>query len=364
MEEAICSIVMVIIMTENIEHKKFMPFILDDVFYIYSSNSGIDKNKLKTGAGDIPYITRTDRTNGIDSFVCEQDSNKYKKDSGNVITIGLDTQTVFYQQHDFYTGQNIQILSNPNLTFESSLYIIPLLKMVLEKFSWGSNGATLTRLKRSKIMLPANNKDEPDFNYMTNYIKEPLFKEINDIKEYCKSVILNINNKSIPKLTEKKWKAFNVNYIFPYIQRGKRLKKGDHKAGNIPYVSSTMMNNGVDNFISNKEGKRFDNCITIANSGSVGASFYHQYEFIGSDHITAFKNEKFNKYIYLFLATIVSRISDKYSFNREINDFRISNEKVLLPVNEDGNPDYEYMEQYIKNIMCNQYKRYLDFLED
>ena len=76
MEEAICSIVMVIIMTENIEHKKFMPFILDDVFDIYSSNSGIDKNKLKTGAGDIPYITRTDRTNGIDSFVCEQDSNK------------------------------------------------------------------------------------------------------------------------------------------------------------------------------------------------------------------------------------------------------------------------------------------------
>ena len=60
----------------------------------------------------------------------------------------------------------------------------------------------------------------------------------------------------------------------------------------------------------------------------------------------------------------MSRISDKYSFNREINDFRISNEKILLPVNEDGNPDYEYMEQYIKNIMYKQYKRYLDFLED
>lgn len=355
---------MVMIMTENIEHKKFMPFILDDIFDIYSSNSGIDKNKLKTGAGDIPYITRTDRNNGIDSFVCEQDSNKYKKDSGNVITIGLDTQTVFYQQYDFYTGQNIQILSNPNLTFESSLYIIPLLKMVLEKFSWGSNGATLTRLKRSKIMLPANDEGEPDFNYMKDYIKKSLFKEISDLKDYCRNTILEINKKDISKLSEKSWKAFNINYIFPYIQRGKRLKKGDHKEGNVPYVSSTMMNNGVDNFIGNKEGKRFDNCITIANSGSVGASFYHQYEFIGSDHITAFKNEKFNKYIYLFLTTIVSRISDKYSFNREINDFRISNEKVLLPVNEDGNPDYEYMEQYIKNIMYNQYKRYLEFLED
>lgn len=264
---------MVIIMIENIEKKQFIPFILDDIFDIYSSNSGIDKNKLKVEMGDIPYITRTDRNNGIDSFVCEQDSKKYKKDGGNVITIGLDTQTVFYQQYDFYTGQNIQILSNPNLTFESSLYIIPLLKMVLEKFSWGSNGATLTRLKRSKIMLPANNRGEPDFDFMANYIKASLFKEINDIKKYCHDAISNIRNSNIPNLSEKHWQVFNINHIFPFIQRGKRLKKGNHKIGNIPYVSSTMMNNGVDNFIGNKEGKRFNNCITIANSGSVGASF-------------------------------------------------------------------------------------------
>ena len=347
-----------------IENKQFMPFVLDDIFDIFSSNSGIDKNKLKMGKGNIPYITRTDKNNGIDSFVCEQNSNKYKKDGGNVITIGLDTQTIFYQRYDFYTGQNIQILSNPNLTFESALYIIPLLKLVLEKFSWGSNGATLTRLKRSKIMLPINNAGEPDFDFMEKYINENLLKEIHNIKKYCKKTITNLQYKEIEKLKDKIWKVFNMNDIFNYVNRGKRLKKGDHKNGNIPYISSTMMNNGVDSFIGNKEGKKFSNCITIANSGSVGASFYHQYEFIGSDHITSLKNDKFNKYIYLFLTTIVSRIGDKYSFNREINDLRISKEKILLPVDENDNPDYEYMEQYIKNIMFEQYSRYLQFLED
>lgn len=310
----------------------------------------------------IPYITRTNLNNGFFSIVKYDD---YKINPANTITLGAENAKYFYQPYPYITGNKMYYYNSKKINKYSGLFITECLNDSIKNCGFGYGmGLTGTRSDTRNFMLPINDNDEPDFEFMEQYIKNILFKEINDIKEYCKSVILNINNKSIPKLSEKNWKAFNINYIFPYIQRGKRLKKGDHKIGNIPYVSSTMMNNGVDNFIGNKEGKRFDNCITIANSGSVGASFYHQYEFIGSDHITAFKNEKFNKYIYLFLATIVSRISDKYSFNREINDFRISNEKILLPVNEDGNPDYEYMEQYIKNIMYKQYKRYLDFLED
>lgn len=55
-----------------------------------------------------------------------------------------------------------------------------------------------------------------------------------------------------------------------------------------------------------------------------------------------------NKYSYLFVATMVSRLQGEYSFNREINDLRINREKVLLPVDEEGQPDYDFMEQYIR----------------
>ncbi|EPZ58997.1 type I restriction modification DNA specificity domain protein [[Clostridium] sordellii ATCC 9714] len=65
-----------------------------------------------------------------------------------------------------------------------------------------------------------------------------------------------------------------------------------------------------------------------------------------------------NKYVYLFIATLTSRLSGKYNFNREINDKRISREKIVLPINKLGNPDYEYMEQYIKNIMIDKYEQY------
>src|SRR5690606_13758700 len=109
--------------------------------------------------------------NAIDFFVGVQDE-RFKINKGNVRTIGLDTQTVLYQPHAFYTGQNIQILENDRLNYFSSQFIIPLIKKQIEKFSWGGNGATLTRLKRSKILLPTTLNEEPDYQFMEHFMRQ------------------------------------------------------------------------------------------------------------------------------------------------------------------------------------------------
>lgn len=151
------------------------------------------------------------------------------------------------------------------------------------------------------------------------------------------------------ELTNREWREFSLTKIFTAIQRGKRLKKDDHIEGNRPYVSSTALNNGIDGFIGNKNGVRdFENCLTIANSGSVGSTFFQPFSVVASDHVTKLENPIFGKYVYLFLATMTSRVRDKYGFNREINDPRIKKEKILLPINSNGNPDYDFMESYMK----------------
>lgn len=156
------------------------------------------------------------------------------------------------------------------------------------------------------------------------------------------------------KLQHANWKAFDFTEVFTEIQRGKRLKKADHKVGNIPYVSSTSLNNGVDGFIGNESGvRKFFDCLTIANSGSVGYAFYHQYEFVASDHVTQLKREGLDKYTYLFLAPIVQRLSEKYSFNREINDERIKREKLLLPATDNGEVDFFFMSNFMKEVEAN-----------
>ena len=116
------------------------------------------------------------------------------------------------------------------------------------------------------------------------------------------------------KLNELKWLAFDIHNVFPEVKRGKRLKTDDHIKGNMAYVSSSAVNNGVDNFIGNKDGVRiFEDCITLANSGSVGTAFYHPYAFVASDHVTKLKNIAFNKYIYLFIVTVANRLAEKYA---------------------------------------------------
>ena len=152
-------------------HSNWKEFVFGDEFSIESTKSGIDKNKLIGGNGDIPYITRTDTTNGMDMFIGEQ-SPKYRVDEGNVITIGLDTQTVFYQPSYFYTGQNIQVVRHSKLDKYNAQFLIVAIKKLVNKFSWGSYGATLTRLRKGKIYLPVNKNGDIDFQFMSDFMKQ------------------------------------------------------------------------------------------------------------------------------------------------------------------------------------------------
>lgn len=345
-------------MTNTLDRKDWDAFSLDRLFKIVSTSSGIDKCRLINLDGDIPYITRTDKNNGYELFIGSQ-SYKYKADSGNVITIGLDTQTVFYQPSCFYTGQNIQVLCSDNINKYTALFIIPMIKILMQKFNWGGNGATLTRLKRSKILLPVNSKGEPDYKFMEEYVKEQE-RKVKDRYRACIRSTLN----GLCKVTKpnEKWRAFAISEIFSTIQRGKRLVKERQTPGKIPYVSSTALNNGVDNFIDNDVGvRKYNNCLSLANSGSVGSCFYEPFTFVASDHVTHLKGD-YSKYQYLFMACMLNRLTEKYNFNREINDPRIQKEKIFLPVNSKGDPDYKYMEDYMRYLEQQKILSYLDYL--
>ncbi|MDA2936440.1 restriction endonuclease subunit S [Patescibacteria group bacterium AH-259-L05] len=156
------------------------------------------------------------------------------------------------------------------------------------------------------------------------------------------------------KINKNNWQEFKFDDVFA-ISRGKRLVKLDQVTGSIAYISSSKKNNGVDNYILPPNYmKIYKNALTLNNSGSVGYCFYHPYKFVVSDHCTVIniKDEKvkLNNYIALFLKPIIESMKSKYSFAREINNDRLKKEKILLPTTKDNNPDWVFMESYIKTL--------------
>ena len=307
--------------------------------------------------GNIPFVTAGESDNGISSFICNIKQKSYNK----AITIDM-FGNAFFQKGCFKCDDNITVLQND--LFSDSLYIFltSRLNILNEKYSYGKQ-LRPNRLIRDKIMLPTKEDGNPNWHFMEEYIKERENKQRNDLKEYYKSRLLDLV--VCPEvLTDVEWGEFFVSDVFDTVQRGKRLTKANQIDGEIPYISSTALNNGVDNFIGNTEKvRKSDNDLTLANSGSVGACFYHNYEYIASDHVTSLKLPNGSDTVYKFISVILGRFEEKYSFNREINDTRIKREKILLPIDKDGNPNWFYMENFIKNIEQKQIKNVLQYLD-
>lgn len=335
----------------------------DGIFQLKATASGIDGNKLISGEFQTtPYISRSDSMNGVKSFVSSKQKPKYKIDPGNCITIGLDTQTVFYQPHSFFTGQNIQVLRNKKISQDLALFLVETIRKQMVKFNWGGNGATLGRLTRLKIMLPMDENGEPDFDYMESTIRELKKAKTVEYREFLKKELKHIHYVEIPKLDEMEWDAFKLTDVFK-INPGKRLTVSDMKMGNTPFIGASDSNNGITNFISNRNASFDRNVLGVNYNGSVVENFYHPYDCLFSDDVKRFhlKNWKDGKFILLFMKGIILQQKSKFLYAYKFNEKRMKNQSIMLPVDGNGAPDYSYMEQYIKNIFYTKAKEYLDF---
>lgn len=173
---------------------QFRAFGPEGLFDIHTTSSSIDSIRLIEGGNTaLPYVTRTDKNNGIARFVSDKNSS-FGIDKAGTITVGLDTQTAFWQPHDYVTGQNIQVVSADVLTNPHvAAFVIPLLKMQMKaKFNWGGNGATLSRMKTLRIMLPTDMLGEPDWKFMGDYVREREAAQVERCREFLTKRIADI----------------------------------------------------------------------------------------------------------------------------------------------------------------------------
>jgi hypothetical protein len=297
-------------------------------------------------SGDIAYISSTKTNNGIDNYVVPPKKHLI---FNNAITLNNSGSIgyCFYHSYNFIASDHCTILDikdkNIKLNITLFLFLKPVIEVMKQKYGFAREMSN-DRLKKEKILLPA--KDNlPDWEYMRNYIKGKAEDVIydNDVAYPKNTIVLN----------SVKWQEFNIDIIFKY-KRGVNISKENQIYGDIPYISSTKENNGISNYIKKPFNvTTYKNSITLNNNGSIGYCFYHSYEFIASSDCTilTLNNISINKFIFLFLKSIIEKFSKvKYSYGRKISNNKLKKEIILLPVDKNNQPNWQFMEDYIKSL--------------
>lgn len=327
---------------------------IDEIFDIQYGNQ-LNFNAMTTATENgVNFISRSSKNLGIVAKV--QKINKITPFPKELITVtmgGTYLLSSFVQPSPFYTAQNIKVLKPK---FKMSLIEKLCYCKVIEsnRYKYTSHG----REANSTF----NSLRVPDYDFIKRISKGLKTDDIH----ISKSSAINIKQ----TLTDtQKWSYFKFIDIFN-IKNGYYNKKPIKlEDGTIPFIGAVDNNNGVTEYYSlndiennhkdsKSKGHNIDkkifkgNCVTISNNGSVGYAFYQKDDFTCSHdaNVLYLKEGNWNKYTALFFASIIKKERFRWAYGRKWRPSRMVKSEIKLPADKNGNPDWQYMENYIKSL--------------
>lgn len=146
------------------------------------------------------------------------------------------------------------------------------------------------------------------------------------------------------KLSDRQWKPFRIGDYFNTEERGRRLTNPNRKEGKTPLVTAGEVNNGVSAFIDNDTHKQYRDAITL---DMFANAFYQHWTFKCDDNITVLQLPNQSLYVHLFIVTVLKQLRSKYSYATQVRPQRLAHEKIMLPINTEGTPDWDFMHDYM-----------------
>lgn len=328
-------------------------FYLDEVKTVKSTSEAIASEKYDV-------VGATSKNNGNVGFLGES----YKKllCEGNCICLIKTGQgsvgDAVYKSNCFIPSNNVCLIRSKWLNKYNGMFIVAEINKQSDRYSYGYIRNN-QRIAKEKVMLPVDTAGKPDYAFMEEYVKDQVNKKKKEYLDYAKKTVAKLEYKEIPSLEEKEWGEFFISDICN-IESGQDIYDAERIIGKTPYITSTASNNGIKYFVDNSNKTLEAGAISVNRNGSVGYCFYHKYNALYSNDCRKLRliigN---NEYISIFITNRITQQREKYNYGYKMGTGRLKRQKILLPVNESGQPDYAYMEQYVKNIMNTQLNKYL-----
>lgn len=167
------------------------------------------------------------------------------------------------------------------------------------------------------------------------------------------------------------WIEFEVSRLFIIKSPAPRSIK-TYTEGDVPYVSSGGVNNGIVSYLEPKDDEELEigNCITVSPLEGTPA-FFQEKDFLGrggaGSAISMLYNENLTKYNALFICTIIKICAAKFDYADAFTSDNLKTLKMPLPAkrcpdgtlyiddekkysNEGYVPDWEYMSEFMISI--------------
>ncbi|WP_303151929.1 restriction endonuclease subunit S [Megasphaera elsdenii] len=345
-----------------LDEKEWREFSLDDIFTVSAGKRLETRNKVP---GTRPFIGATDNNNGVTGFVGNDNSSR----DGNVLGVNYNGAPciAFYHPYECIFTDDVKRLHLRHYSDNKFvlLFFVSVFAKQRSKYSYGYKFKE-QRMLRQKLMLPVTDSGEPDYEYMAEYVQQKRDAMLAKYRTYVEARIAELGEVAeIPALDEKEWKPIFISSMFELV-RGREDNMAMLEDGDTPLISAKANNNGLKGFVHNPKKIIAGQCITLNNDGDGGAglAYYQPANMALDSHVTALiPLIDMSAFVMLFIAKCISGLHGFFGHGLSISNPRAKRLRIMLPVTDSGEPDYEYMEQYAKNMMLRKYRQYLTFLQ-
>ncbi len=362
---------------ENFEKNggEYTEFQVGELFAV-KSNPQLNKSAFSfSESGAYPYFTRTVSNNGILGYVDYLDDEH--KIKGNAIAVGMLGMQFFYMATDFYAGQFTKTIYPKFEGFneEVALYFISLFNKQSTYLSGRLVREFENEFTKIRIKLPTLN-GELALGYMADRIRELEADRIREleadrIREL--EAYLQVAGLSSYTLTDEEKELIRggagnptvycnvrVGDLFtklnlkPKIKISKRDDVSTVCAGefDLPLVNAKHGSNGIMFYGRSSEWESAENTIDIIQNGAIATGDVypqpHKCGVLWDAYLIKPISSNVNENILLYLSTCLHKsIKPKFSYDNKAVWQKVRKNEICLPLNDQGEVDYDYMNKYI-----------------
>lgn len=311
------------------------------LFEIVNSVAYHGKDVTETDSDDgINYITRSKFNNGLKARVVRLD--KFKVNPAGTISFGAENADFFYQTEPYITGNKMYYIDTTALSERACRFLKSILEATFTANYSFSDGMIPARIYDECIKLPAAPDGAPDWAYMESYMANLEAKVAESL-----TLLQAAKDAEKKKVDTREWGEFRVGELF-IQERGKEKAPKQNELGDCPLIQETNNNNGFDRMVVPTKIIK-GNSITVSINYAQNV-FYQADDFCASVNIAVLRNNHLNRYNSQFVCSVLRNAHQKFDYTSKISKELLNKETIMLPVDKTGQPDWAYMEEYMRKV--------------